>query len=477
MATGDNDDIFSRLMGYLPRWFGDSPPVVTALMRAAATGFAFIYLLIGYAILQTRIKSATGGWLDMIAADFFGTDLIRRTNETDPSFLNRIIVNMFRERGTRAAVVKVLKDLTGRAPSIVEPKRPADTGGYGGTDAITIIGMPQIFRSDWQGLQQLYSTPRTNNAPSINNFSAYLGTTIAANAGIAPDGSNTASLVTFTSSAGGNLYYLLNNTPSAPQTYSIFAKPGTVGAQFVLGNDKLSPAALAVFNLFTGAVVSSSGGATAAIQAAANGFFRCSVMFPEPASIAQDSFVVYPLDRPGTISLWGTQAEQAATVGSYIPTTTGSATATDFTYTTSGSIIFSAAPVVGAALSWSGTYTSSQKGTTLTVSNANFSVGNGVNKTFSVAPKYGYLGGYGVAGAYGSLLLPYQAFVTAYRPTGTGIPYVAGYGTSPAGYSVGSRGEYATLSMVQTSVTDADIYAAIASVIPVGTIAWTRISG
>lgn len=476
MATGDNDDIFSRLMGYLPRWFGDSPPVVTALMRGAATGFAFIYLLIGYAILQTRIKSATGGWLDMIAADFFGSDLIRRTNESDPSFLNRIIVNMFRERGTRAAVVKVLTDLTGRAPLIVEPKRPSDTGGYGGTDAITIIGTPQIFRSDWQGLQQLYSTPRTNNVPSINNFAAYLGTTIATNAGIAPDGSNTASLVTFAASAGGNLYYLLNNTPGAPQTYYIFAKAGSVGAQFALSNDKLSPVALAVFNLFTGAVVSSSGGATAAILAAPNGFYRCAITFPEPASIAQDSFVVYPLDRPGTISLWGAQAEQASSPNSYIPTTTGSATATDFSYSASGAIVFPAAPVVSAALSWSGTYASTQKRANVTVSNANFSVGDGVTKTFSVAPKYGYLGGYGVAGAYGSLLLPYQAFVTAYRPIGTGIPYVSGYGSSPAGYSVGSRGEYASLSMIQTAVADADIYAAIASVIPAGTIAWTRIS-
>lgn len=30
------------------------------------------------------------------------------------------------------------------------------------------------------------------------------------------------------------------------------------------------------------------------------------------------------------------------------------------------------------------------------------------------------------------MLLPYQAFVTAFLPAGTGIPYVAGYGTQTA---------------------------------------------
>jgi type II secretory pathway pseudopilin PulG len=473
--TGDQQDIYKRLTGYLPPgWFGDSPPFVDALMQGFAHGLAFVYSLIVFAKLQTRIKTASGGWLDMIAADFFGSNLQRRTNETDTSFLNRIIINMFRERATRAAVTKVLIDLTGRAPVIIEPKRAADTGGYGGTDAITIIGTPQVFRSDWQGLQQLYSTPRTNNAASINNFSLYLGTTITPTSGTAPDGSNNASLITFTASTGGNLYYLLNNAVG-PQAYSIFAKAGTVGAQFQLTNDKLSPPAVATFNLFTGAIVGTSGGASAAIQPLPNGWYRCSMLFTEPSGMAGDSIAILPLDRPGTLSLFGMQAEQNA-VTSYIPTTTGPATATDFSYTAAGSIIFLAAPLIGAALSWSGTYASTQKGANVTVTNANFSVGDGVTKTFSVAPKYGYLGGYGVAGAYGSLVHQYQAFVTAYRPIGTGIPYVAGYGSSPSGYSTPSRGEYASLNMVQTSVSDADIYAAVASVIPVGTIAWMRIS-
>jgi hypothetical protein len=215
--------VFSRLKAALPqRWFGstsDSMPVVDSVLAAATTALSFIYSLYAYAKLQTRIKTATDGYLDLIAADFFGTSIQRKANQTDASFRATIIANMFRERATRNAIVKVLQDLTGRTPKIIEPKRPADTGAYGG-------------------------------------------------------------------------------------------------------------------------------------------------------------------------------------------------------------------PLIG----------------------------------------------YGLAGAYGSLQMPYQAFVIAYRPLGTGIPSVAGYGVSTGAYSTASQAEWASLSMIQGAVTDADIYAAIDSVRPAATIVWTNIS-
>lgn len=219
---GDNSDVFSRLKSNLPqRWFGstsDSMPVVDSLLTGIATALSFIYSLYAYAKFQTRIKLATDSWLDLIAYDFFGASIQRKANQTDASFRATIIANLFRERATRNAIVKVLQDLTGRTPKIVEPKRPADTGSYGG-------------------------------------------------------------------------------------------------------------------------------------------------------------------------------------------------------------------PLIG----------------------------------------------YGVAGAYGSMQMPYQAFVIAYRPLGTGIPSVAGYGVSTGGYSQASQAEWASLSMIQNAVTDADIYAAIDSVRPAATIVWTNI--
>ena len=221
MATGDQQDIYLRMRTQLPPWFGDeaSSPILNGLLHGLAYGLAYFYSLLAYGRLQTRIKTATDGWLDMIAADFFGSALLRAANQSDTSFRNRILINLFRERATRAGLIKVLQDLTGRTPTIIEPPRPLDTGVYGG---------PYI--------------------------------------------------------------------------------------------------------------------------------------------------------------------------------------------------------------------------------------------------------GYGVAGSYGSMQMPYQAFVIAYRPTGTGIPNIAGYGYSTGAYNTPSQEEYASLSMIQGAVSDADIYAAIDSVKPVATVVWTRIS-
>lgn len=220
MATGDIDDMGARLQALVPsNWFtAGLAPLRDAALRGAASVLAFIFALLLYVRAQTRIATATDGFLDMIAADFFGTRLPRAENQSDTSYRARIIANLFRERGTRASVVQVLTQLTGREPLIFEPRRPADTGAYGAA---------------------------------------------------------------------------------------------------------------------------------------------C---------------------------------------------------------------------------------------------------------------------GYGLAGGYGSMVLPRQAFVTAYRPLGTGVPNIAGYGISTTGYSTPSQGEYASLDMVRNAVTDADIYAAIDSVRPIGTTIWARIA-
>lgn len=219
MATGDSQDMLSRLKALIPpTWYGDSNPVRDAILTGCATALAWCYTLYLYAQLQTRVSTATDGWLDIIAYDFFGTNLTRSAGQSDDLFRNTIRTNLFRERGTRQSIIDILEDLTGKTPVIFEPARPQDTGAYGSS----------------------------------------------------------------------------------------------------------------------------------------------------------------------TLS-------------------------------------------------------------------------------------------YGLAGGYGSILIPYQAFVTAYRPDGTGIPYIAGYNATTAGYSDASRGEYASQSMITGSITDAQIYQAIASVKMEGSIVWVRI--
>lgn len=134
--TGDTNDFISRLRAVLvPSWFPNKAtpsPNVTGLLSGFATVAAFIYSLLAYIRLQTRIATATDGWLDLISYDFFGLRIQRATGQADASFRNTIITELFRPRNTRASYIKVLQDLTGRTPLIFEPGW-SDAGFYNKT--------------------------------------------------------------------------------------------------------------------------------------------------------------------------------------------------------------------------------------------------------------------------------------------------------------------------------------------------------
>jgi len=134
MATGDTNDIVSRLQSYLPRgWFGDwsNAPVISGLLNGIASVFSVVYLLVLFVRAQARLDTSTGGWVDLWAADFFGSSLPRKANESDASYIARIKTAIFQKKGTRPAMEAVLTQLTGRAPIIFEPSRPLDSGCLG----------------------------------------------------------------------------------------------------------------------------------------------------------------------------------------------------------------------------------------------------------------------------------------------------------------------------------------------------------
>ena len=134
MATGDQADITNRLQRLIPNgWFPNGlSPIRDAILTGYANIFAFVFSLALYVRLQTRLATATDGFLDMIAADFFGNNLPRQANQGDTSYRSRIRSAIFLERGTRNAVIRVLTQLTGRAPVVFEPQRTSDTGVYNG---------------------------------------------------------------------------------------------------------------------------------------------------------------------------------------------------------------------------------------------------------------------------------------------------------------------------------------------------------
>jgi hypothetical protein len=133
MATvGSQADFVTRLRSLLPNgWFADDAPVLNAVLNGAAYCLALLYGLIAYAKLQTRIATATDGFLDLVSFDYFGALLMRRTGETDASLRIRIFRNLLREKATRHGIIKLLTDLTGQTPVVFEPWRPLDCGAYG----------------------------------------------------------------------------------------------------------------------------------------------------------------------------------------------------------------------------------------------------------------------------------------------------------------------------------------------------------
>lgn len=129
---GTQTDFVERFNSTLPKtWFGDSFPILAALIAGMSKAWAGLYTLFFYVHLQSRIQTATDGWLDLIAGDFFGTRIARKANQSDASFRTVILANLLREQTTRAALIRILTELTGRVPVVIEPQRPADCGAYG----------------------------------------------------------------------------------------------------------------------------------------------------------------------------------------------------------------------------------------------------------------------------------------------------------------------------------------------------------
>jgi hypothetical protein len=122
-----------RLRSTLPPWFGapGAAPVLDAVLAAPAVVGDYLAAQIAAADDETRITTADGGWLDLIAADFLAPSFRRRGGEADAAFRSRILLEVLRPRATRPAMRALLISLTGREPRIFEPARPLDTGTYG----------------------------------------------------------------------------------------------------------------------------------------------------------------------------------------------------------------------------------------------------------------------------------------------------------------------------------------------------------
>ncbi len=170
--TGDAQDMLARLKLTLPaRWFGDTTPVLDAVLTGWAAAWTGLYALLANVRLQTRLATASGMFLDIAASDYFGISLPRRVAEADAAYSARIRGNLLMPRGTRAGLVDALVTVTGRTPIIFEPLNAKDTGGYNANIGYNVSGG---YGSRELPFQLFVNAYRPNITP-ISNAGGYNG--------------------------------------------------------------------------------------------------------------------------------------------------------------------------------------------------------------------------------------------------------------------------------------------------------------
>jgi hypothetical protein len=178
--TGDLSDFLSRLWAVLPkRWFAEQSPNLEALLTGIATPWVWLYNLIIYVTAQTRLATASDEWLDLIAVDYFGDQLRRKTNEEDFSYRDRVQAALLQEAATRSAVEAELQDLIGTQPAVFEPANCMDTGSYGAsadTANMPCTGMAYGQAGGWGSLQlpfQFFVTATRPPTPGVGMIAGY----------------------------------------------------------------------------------------------------------------------------------------------------------------------------------------------------------------------------------------------------------------------------------------------------------------
>lgn len=272
-----------------------------------------------------------------------------------------------------------------------------------------------FYRTDWQGRQLLYATPRTNGLTYSQAFENAIwngnGITITPAAIVAPDGTLTGEKIAdnTTASAAKNIEQGVTGLSTmVPYAHSVHAQAAEYGYLLLrlIASNNTNSYAYAVFNLATGTpgvsgVVGGATGLTTEIEELEDGWYRCS-MTAVPDSGGTTTGVsgliaAQPTNSNGNVRTgvvgsgcyaWGADLKPG-TLSGYIPTTTAPVTVTDYAVNDSGLVTLGQIPAAAAQITWSGDATVIENGGPVQASNALLGVGNGALSQFQAALTWG----------------------------------------------------------------------------------------
>ena len=211
---------------------------------------------------------------------------------------------------------------------------------------------PIVYKSDWQGNQLQYSTPRTNlseySQDLTNAVWVKTNVTTAANAAVAPDGTTTMSSILETATTG-EFYAEQFYTPSAGTwIWSIFVKAAgytqgnitavTVGEPTTVNYIPFDLSAVTIGPV--GGQVSS-----AAITSYGSGIYKISIVFSTTnlTTSLRTRLNTGSSNHTGISGsgfyVWGSDFKVGSALTSYIPTTSSPVTVTDYQVKGSGIIL------------------------------------------------------------------------------------------------------------------------------------------
>jgi hypothetical protein len=212
----------------------------------------------------------------------------------------------------------------------------ASTATFAGADGLIQTAASGAARFDHnpttgESLGLLVEEDRTNYAyPSILPASntgrwEFNGLNVTTNAGTAPDGTNTASLINLAAGSGNNRAYVYGGTVQE-KTYSFYVKSNASGTVLAVSlMDQYVGGTKNITYTFSTGTFAGLGNVVAGQQQLLNGWIRLTLTVVPNGAAHYISFNQNSLGT-GQYFLWGFQEELASFPTSYIPTTTATVT-------------------------------------------------------------------------------------------------------------------------------------------------------